>query len=49
MMLELESHLPKDLPYPDNIPCLAEFNDFPETTHADVLALFDKAIEKCKQ
>lgn len=39
----LEECLPPSLGY-DQIP---SFNDAPETTHADVLALFDRAIAAC--
>ena len=28
-------------------PCPDEFNDLPETTQTDVLALFDRAIARC--
>lgn len=43
--LPLTQHLAVNLPTKfDRIPA---FNDDPTTTHADVLALFDRTIEQC--
>lgn len=39
---EPERHLLRQMP--PGYRCVAEYNDAPETTHADILALFDRAI-----
>lgn len=46
VLIELEGALPEDFaadPYSE-IEEVAQFNDAPTTTHADIMALFDRAI-----
>ena len=40
--VEIENQLPI---INGKVPTIAEYNDHPDTTHADIMNLFDKAIE----